>query len=1539
MLLASLLKSLVVKYWLILAGQLSFLAVFGMCLVSFYSGVISPSDLEIIENEILLNKVVPIEFEMGNQSDVVLIEDNEVANGSEMNNVVSATENHQVSSIETASHNSNRLGISEIQSIPNENIAIELVLNKLLEFSNVIVWIWCVGLLIMTTRWCLGAYGLLILKRSGRRAPQEVNAVFSDLRQRFTKGKAKLMESASIVSPMVVGVLKPVVYIPCGLMTRMAPDQVEALLLHELAHIRRFDYFWNLLQRLSEVLFFFNPVMWWAGKVVRQLREEICDDFVVTETQKPKRYAQALYTLEETRGEWLAIRATGAGASLRQRFETLLGQRKVRFNPLPSFSGLIMMLILGLIGLTPIATVDAKNENVVSDPIPQTMECEPLFGRVVDIEGNPVSGAKVMLYYGKPTTFDPRAGIVEEVKSDDKGNYAFKRKRIYRDQGYKKIWGDHYSVIVKHPDWAVSWRKSTTPEILAKDIPKQGELVVTLQKPMSQSFTVMMVGDEDGDYVPLEGAKVHLSFLYSNAEEANESIYIGNDLGLSSGFSNAEGKVTLNGLPPNKCSFVISHKNTGRSWKTKKHNQNNDLHTRCYPAAGVTGRVLKPDGEGVANVLLKIKRVDSWNPWFVSTDENGNYSIGDLYGEGNNAATNKGKGKAEYNISVVSDEWLSEEISFKLKPKEFREIENIKVSKGQILKVYTTNFKNGEPLPFARVRVDLNGNSKYVYSDATGIVKINTLPGEQHFYMHDAPKGFYQSHRLREGYGYATVNVLEGVTSQAVRLSLDVKPTRTINGFITSPNGSDLFKGKVKLRYKVVYPPTTNTFIVDSGTRKFWINGKLEKIEGNRRFFTLEGVPADLDCLVHAQDIKSGVVGIGKLKGSQLEFELQLEKETSQRVKLTDSHGKLLKGQRIHYGEYMNGEITRYDSLKTDLKGEVLLSNLRRNAKHFIHLAKNANKKTTFELKQGEVQHLKLSEWIDTAVLDEKGHPLQVEKVTSQGIEFVDGSVIFLTAGKGLKKDGNGFWKLHKNAVAYLLNHSTNKIMIRVLLRDGSQKTIYSTKISNSGNIKFQIKGVIVNKEGKPIKGARIIKDERYRPLLDGEKQLQSYRTFRKKDTITFTADDGLFVVPSSKRDSSHLRIDADGYATRWIFEQALSGETNKIILQNTTLCEGVIRDFKGDPVSNELIYLTTERSIDNWSTDGERISNTTIPNLIVSLKTDNRGRFSQFLEPGKWHMKSLIANGHLIDESFTIKLNEKLKITPKLQDPINLVVSMRDIKTKEVIKTPEVVLRSEAGQEVKLIKEQENGDLIFSGMMPGKYSLSYTEDDLRTPKYVAMQIVGEGKQYYRGLSTYFNLSSGSHRKEILLVPGVLVKGKVSSNLINNFKNITISVVSFKNQKFSNSITSFRCKSDGSFSNYVALDPDQKYCLIAYEATNINNRIFAQAISEPFTGEPEQINMELKKGGVIKGRLLDESNKPIERASITIEGMDIERSGLTESRTDKNGYFIYTGVPAGEFKLIVKKDIHSFEGGLKKINLKENQVLDIGEFTINNWKE
>ena len=91
-----------------------------------------------------------------------------------------------------------------------------------------------------------------------------------------------VVESAGVAVPILVGWLKPVIVLPTSVISGFSPEQVEALIVHELAHIRRHDYLVNLLQAAVETVLFYHPAVWWVSGRIRAEREHCCDDLAVT---------------------------------------------------------------------------------------------------------------------------------------------------------------------------------------------------------------------------------------------------------------------------------------------------------------------------------------------------------------------------------------------------------------------------------------------------------------------------------------------------------------------------------------------------------------------------------------------------------------------------------------------------------------------------------------------------------------------------------------------------------------------------------------------------------------------------------------------------------------------------------------------------------------------------------------------------------------------------------------------------------------------------------------------------------------------------------------------------------------------------------------------------------------------------------------------------------------------------------------------------------------------------------------------------------
>lgn len=186
-----------------------------------------------------------------------------------------------------------------------------------------VVLVWIAGVLVLTVRLLGGWLQVSRIRRSARRPTEgDWTAMVTRLaRQLGVNRMVPLLESTLVGVPIVIGWLRPMILVPAGVFAGLGPEQVEAILAHELAHIRRGDYVVNALQRVVEVVLFYHPAVWWLSARIRQEREHGCDDLAAPLSSSRLTYAHALIAIEERRGRApaLAMAATRTGLFARIR--------------------------------------------------------------------------------------------------------------------------------------------------------------------------------------------------------------------------------------------------------------------------------------------------------------------------------------------------------------------------------------------------------------------------------------------------------------------------------------------------------------------------------------------------------------------------------------------------------------------------------------------------------------------------------------------------------------------------------------------------------------------------------------------------------------------------------------------------------------------------------------------------------------------------------------------------------------------------------------------------------------------------------------------------------------------------------------------------------------------------------------------------------------------------------------------------------------------------------------------------------------------
>jgi beta-lactamase regulating signal transducer with metallopeptidase domain len=257
----------------------------------------------------------------------------------------------------------------EVASIPSTNAQqfnnttiqqSSLTIEGFKEYFNrnlpMILVFWVLGVALFMLRLLGGLSYIYYLKnRMNFPADEYWVDLIADLSERAgLKKGVELVESAMVRTPMVVGFLKPMILFPMGVLNRLSTEEVEAILAHELAHVLRNDYVFNILQSVVEALFYFHPAVWWMSAQIRNERESACDDIAINLIKNKMNYARALVAIQEMAYFPMTPALAFAGQRKSQfmmRMQRILNQPNNKTNVMEKLSATCLLLFL-MIGLS-----------------------------------------------------------------------------------------------------------------------------------------------------------------------------------------------------------------------------------------------------------------------------------------------------------------------------------------------------------------------------------------------------------------------------------------------------------------------------------------------------------------------------------------------------------------------------------------------------------------------------------------------------------------------------------------------------------------------------------------------------------------------------------------------------------------------------------------------------------------------------------------------------------------------------------------------------------------------------------------------------------------------------------------------------------------------------------------------------------------------------------------------------------------------------------------------------------------------------------
>ena len=227
---------------------------------------------------------------------------------------------------------------------------------------------WLIGVAILSLRLLCGWLGILRLRNRVTTTPDWIVNVAAKTAKSMSIDIPLIRLSNQFTEAIAVGFFKPMILLPMSWLTELPPDMIEAIVAHEMAHIRRGDLWVNLAQRIVETLLFYHPAVWWLSNRIRVERELCCDAEVIKATQDPLRYAETLehigrMVVQDAAPE-LAVPLKGPRRVLLARIRALLGQPTNEKVGSAWLAGLIPILVVLVVLVSMMPSQESSAESI-----------------------------------------------------------------------------------------------------------------------------------------------------------------------------------------------------------------------------------------------------------------------------------------------------------------------------------------------------------------------------------------------------------------------------------------------------------------------------------------------------------------------------------------------------------------------------------------------------------------------------------------------------------------------------------------------------------------------------------------------------------------------------------------------------------------------------------------------------------------------------------------------------------------------------------------------------------------------------------------------------------------------------------------------------------------------------------------------------------------------------------------------------------------------------------------------------------------------
>ncbi|MCK4628314.1 MAG: M48 family metalloprotease, partial [Sedimentisphaerales bacterium] len=805
-----------------------------------------------------------------------------------------------------------------------------------INWQGLVFLVWYAGVFVFAVLLLQRAWFVKGLLRQGKEARADLKEILDGCckKIRLNHRNIELKISANMVSPAVCGIFKHTILLPGFLVDKLSTKQLQNVIIHELAHIKRRDLPVNLIQTILQIVYFYNPLLWLANAIIRRVREQAVDEMVlVTLDKNAPDYSHTLIDIAEMafHRPSLSLRLIGVVESKK----ALSGRIKhIVSRPLPKSAklgifGMIAIFIIAAIMLPMaecklnskenIETLSGEKKDVIKDKADNSDKEFPKIthGIIKDKQSRPIPNSRVILFY-KSRTWGLEDRILEETQSKSDGTFVFNSPLEFPYSINSKR--TSYIIMAIHQDYAVGWHEVHYGK-------EQDSYKIILTEPKSHTITVT-----DHDDNPLEGVWV---WPYDIGDRKGaeplfrQSLNLRSDPGFLGGTTDIKGKATITNLPKTRCSFHATLKGYARglAWP-------GGTHIRLSKGANVSGIVLTKDGHAVENAIVRFSTNWMWQFFLALTDNQGRFHFEDIPAKGWDMSPwgNSTNANGAYKVTIKHEKFTAEEQKLQVEPGQIINDFNIQVIPGTLVRVKVLEPGTEQVIKGARIQGDSESGRLDGYSNENGLFERRVLPGRTDIWFLSPPTGFYVLDKDRVEVGDTVINAEGDVKEVTIYAPSKLYPLTTVRGKVLLPNGSPVGGVKISTSNSARY---NGAGFHGSGGAYTGTN-----MDGT---FELKDVPAGLQLFLYAQtkDYKYVLAeNLRPLEGeNNLAEPLIIQSGETAEVLFTDEKGNPRSNMKLKIQPMMwDSIIFRSDSrpIQTDSNGMVKVDGIVPGMKYFV---------------------------------------------------------------------------------------------------------------------------------------------------------------------------------------------------------------------------------------------------------------------------------------------------------------------------------------------------------------------------------------------------------------------------------------------------------------------------------------------------------------------------------------------------------------------------------------------------------------------------